>query len=333
MDKRILGSGGLEVSALGFGCMGMSQSFGPNPGDRGQMIDLLRTAVDRGVTLFDTAEVYGPVRQRGTRRRGPRAGPRPGRHRHQVRLRVRRRRAARPGCPAGPSTSGRAVDGSLRRLRTDTHRPALPAPRRPAGADRGRRRHRQGARRRPARSATSACPRPACAPSAAPTPCTRSPPCRASTRCSGANPRPRSSPTWTSSASGWCRSARSAGASSPARIDQATTFGDGRHPRHPAPLHRRGPRGQPGAGRPARPHRRGARAPRPRRSRWPGCSPSSRGSSRSPAPAGSNGSRRTSAPPTSTSPPTTSPRSTPPPPRSAVLGDRYPEAMQRMIDR
>jgi aryl-alcohol dehydrogenase-like predicted oxidoreductase len=60
MDTRILGSGGLEVSALGFGCMGMSQSFGPNPGDRGQMIELLRAAVDRGVTLFDTAEVYGP---------------------------------------------------------------------------------------------------------------------------------------------------------------------------------------------------------------------------------------------------------------------------------
>ena len=60
MDKRILGSGGLEVSALGFGCMGMSQSFGPNPGDRGEMVGLLRTAVDLGVTLFDTAEVYGP---------------------------------------------------------------------------------------------------------------------------------------------------------------------------------------------------------------------------------------------------------------------------------
>jgi aryl-alcohol dehydrogenase-like predicted oxidoreductase len=60
MDKRILGSGGLEVSALGFGCMGMSQSFGPNPGDRGQMISLLRAAVDLGVTFFDTAEVYGP---------------------------------------------------------------------------------------------------------------------------------------------------------------------------------------------------------------------------------------------------------------------------------
>ena len=60
MDKRILGSAGLEVSALGFGCMGMSQSFGPNPGDRSQMASLLRTAVDLGVTFFDTAEVYGP---------------------------------------------------------------------------------------------------------------------------------------------------------------------------------------------------------------------------------------------------------------------------------
>jgi aryl-alcohol dehydrogenase-like predicted oxidoreductase len=60
MDKRILGTDGLEVSALGFGCMGMSQSFGPNPGDRGQMMGLLRTAVDLGVTFFDTAEVYGP---------------------------------------------------------------------------------------------------------------------------------------------------------------------------------------------------------------------------------------------------------------------------------
>ena len=60
MEKRILGNGGLEVSALGFGCMGMSQSFGPNPGDRGQMMNLLRTAVDLGVTFFDTAEVYGP---------------------------------------------------------------------------------------------------------------------------------------------------------------------------------------------------------------------------------------------------------------------------------
>jgi len=59
MQKRKLGKSGLEVSALGLGCMGMSFSYGP-PADKQEMIALLRTAVERGVTFFDTAEVYGP---------------------------------------------------------------------------------------------------------------------------------------------------------------------------------------------------------------------------------------------------------------------------------
>ncbi|WP_030255639.1 aldo/keto reductase [Streptomyces violens] len=59
MDKRTLGQH-LEVSAIGLGCMGMSQSYGPNPGGRDEMISLIRAAVERGVTFFDTAEVYGP---------------------------------------------------------------------------------------------------------------------------------------------------------------------------------------------------------------------------------------------------------------------------------
>jgi len=59
MQKRKLGKSGLEVSAIGFGCMGMSFGYGP-PADKQQMIALLRTAVERGVTFFDTAEVYGP---------------------------------------------------------------------------------------------------------------------------------------------------------------------------------------------------------------------------------------------------------------------------------
>src|SRR5690349_3521636 len=59
MNTRTLGQG-LQVSALGLGCMGMSQSYGPNPGDRDDMIGVLRGAVERGVTFFDTAEVYGP---------------------------------------------------------------------------------------------------------------------------------------------------------------------------------------------------------------------------------------------------------------------------------
>lgn len=59
MQTRRLGRDGLEVSAIGLGCMGMSFSYGP-PKDKQEMISLLRTAVDRGVTFFDTAEVYGP---------------------------------------------------------------------------------------------------------------------------------------------------------------------------------------------------------------------------------------------------------------------------------
>jgi len=59
MQKRKLGNSGLEVSALGFGAMGMSFGYG-KPGDKQEMISLLRAAVDRDVTLFDTAEVYGP---------------------------------------------------------------------------------------------------------------------------------------------------------------------------------------------------------------------------------------------------------------------------------
>lgn len=59
METRKLGSQGLEVSALGLGCMGMSSGYGP-AADRGEMIALIRHAVERGVTFFDTAEVYGP---------------------------------------------------------------------------------------------------------------------------------------------------------------------------------------------------------------------------------------------------------------------------------
>ncbi|MBG0831454.1 aldo/keto reductase [Planomonospora sp. ID67723] len=59
MHTRTLGQG-LEVSAVGLGCMGMSQSYGPNPGTRQDMIGVIRSAVDAGVTFFDTAEVYGP---------------------------------------------------------------------------------------------------------------------------------------------------------------------------------------------------------------------------------------------------------------------------------
>jgi aryl-alcohol dehydrogenase-like predicted oxidoreductase len=59
MQKRTLGRSSLEVSALGFGCMGISQSYG-RPSSRHDGVAIIRSAVDAGVTFFDTAEVYGP---------------------------------------------------------------------------------------------------------------------------------------------------------------------------------------------------------------------------------------------------------------------------------
>src|SRR4249920_1170856 len=59
MQKRKLGKSNLEVSAIGLGCMGMSFGYGP-PADKKEMIALIRAAVEKGVTFFDTAEVYGP---------------------------------------------------------------------------------------------------------------------------------------------------------------------------------------------------------------------------------------------------------------------------------
>ena len=118
MDKRILGSGGLEVSALGFGCMGMSQSFGPNPGDRRQMMSLLRTAVDLGVTFFDTAEVYGPFVNEELV--GEALAP----VRDQVVIATKFGFAfdadgRQTGLSSRPEHIRRAVDGSLRRLGTE----------------------------------------------------------------------------------------------------------------------------------------------------------------------------------------------------------------------
>ena len=117
MEKRVLGPGKLEVSALGFGCMGMSQAFGPNPGDRGQMIGLLRTAVDRGVTFFDTAEVYGPFVNEELV--GEALAP----VRDQVVIATKFGFAfdadgRQSGLSSQPEHIRRAVDGSLRRLGT-----------------------------------------------------------------------------------------------------------------------------------------------------------------------------------------------------------------------
>src|SRR3954465_9595469 len=117
MEKRTLGQG-LEVSALGLGCMGMSQSFGPNPGDRNDMVDVLRGAVDRGVTFFDTAEVYGPYVNEELV--GDALRP----VRDQVVLATKFGFAfdsdgRQTGLSSRPESIRAAVDGSLRRLGTD----------------------------------------------------------------------------------------------------------------------------------------------------------------------------------------------------------------------
>ena len=110
------------------------------------MITFLRAAVDRGVTLFDTAEVYGPFHNEELVGEALAAGARPGRDRHQVRVRVRRERQA-----DRRHQQARQHPRRRRRLAAATahrrDRPALPAPGRPGGAHRGGRRHRQGAHR------------------------------------------------------------------------------------------------------------------------------------------------------------------------------------------
>lgn len=116
MEIRTLGQG-LQVSALGLGCMGMSQSYGPNPGDRDEMIAVLRGAVERGVTLFDTAEVYGPyVNEQLV---GEALQP----LRDQVVMATKFGWDIREGRSVGldsrPEQIRRVADASLQRLRTD----------------------------------------------------------------------------------------------------------------------------------------------------------------------------------------------------------------------
>ena len=85
MQKRKLGNSGLEVSALGLGCMGMSSAYGP-AADKQEMIALIRAAVERGVTFFDTAEGYGPFANEELVGEALRACAQPGGDRHQVRV-------------------------------------------------------------------------------------------------------------------------------------------------------------------------------------------------------------------------------------------------------
>jgi len=119
MQKRKLGRSNLEVTALGLGCMGMSFSYGPIP-DRNQMVSLLRAAVERGVTFFDTAEVYGPYTNEDLV--GEALAP----FRGQVVIATKFAYQLKPdGSPGWVKLDSRpehikeSIEGSLRRLRLD----------------------------------------------------------------------------------------------------------------------------------------------------------------------------------------------------------------------
>jgi aryl-alcohol dehydrogenase-like predicted oxidoreductase len=124
VQKRKLGNSGLEVSALGLGCMGMSFSYGP-PKDKQEMVSLLRAAVERGITFFDTAEVYGPFVNEELV--GEALAP----FRDRVVIATKfgfnvspgfdpRAMTGAPGLNSQPEHIRQAVDGSLKRLKIET---------------------------------------------------------------------------------------------------------------------------------------------------------------------------------------------------------------------
>jgi aryl-alcohol dehydrogenase-like predicted oxidoreductase len=121
MQKRKLGKSGLEVSAIGLGCMGMSFSYGP-PKDKPEMISLIRAAVELGVTFFDTAEVYGPFTNEELV--GEALAP----FRKQVVIATKfgfdlsgsDKRPGAAGLNSQPEHIKQAVEGSLKRLKIET---------------------------------------------------------------------------------------------------------------------------------------------------------------------------------------------------------------------
>src|ERR1700741_4351781 len=118
MQTRILGKSGLEVSAIGLGCMGMSFSYGP-PKDKGEMIALIRAAVERGATFFDTAEVYGPF----TNEELVGEALAPVRDRVVIATKfgfdIGTDPRSAPGLNSRPDNIRKVADASLKRLRTD----------------------------------------------------------------------------------------------------------------------------------------------------------------------------------------------------------------------
>jgi aryl-alcohol dehydrogenase-like predicted oxidoreductase len=114
MKKRKLGKSGLEVSALGFGCMGMSFGYGP-AADKQQAISVIRAAVERGITFFDTAEVYGPL----TNEELVGEALAPFRSKVVIATKFGFDLAAFPGLNSRPEHIKQVAEASLKRLKTD----------------------------------------------------------------------------------------------------------------------------------------------------------------------------------------------------------------------
>src|SRR5206468_2744712 len=116
MQKRKLGKSNLEVSALGLGCMGMSFSYGP-PKDKQEMTSLLRAAVERGITFFDTAEIYGPYTNEDLV--GEALAPVRAQVVIATRFGTRLDAGGQQVQDSRPERIKQSVEGSLKRLRTD----------------------------------------------------------------------------------------------------------------------------------------------------------------------------------------------------------------------
>src|SRR5713226_4154667 len=116
MQKRTLGKSNLEVSAIGLGCMGMSFGYGP-PADKQEMIALIRNAVERGVTFFDTAEIYGPYTNEELV--GEALAPFRGQVVIATKFGIRLDTSGQQVQDSRPERINESVEGSLKRLRTD----------------------------------------------------------------------------------------------------------------------------------------------------------------------------------------------------------------------
>ena len=145
MDKRTLGTNGLEVSAIGLGCMSMTGGYSDKP-DRQEMISLIRTAVDRGVTFFDTAEVYGPFINEELV--GEALAPFRGQVVIATKFGFQFDADGKPnGLSSRPEHIKQVADGVAAAAQRRRDRPVLPAPGQPRRPDRGRRRRGQGTHR------------------------------------------------------------------------------------------------------------------------------------------------------------------------------------------